>query len=486
MATEGSGSVARGAGVDGGDGAHHHQRQPPDEDDANGGCSRNSRRQRRLLNWRMDPSESHSDFIIEIVVAGGAVGVEDSSNKENASVDVYHVHKLFLAFGERSSGYFAALIASQTAESMDNKTRIQLDFAPATKAFPILLDYIYGLDHGEPELTIENAGPLYYLADYFEVEVLHPKILGFWKEKMEVDHLEICLKQAGIYHNDSLCKIVVEKCAENIADIAVDSPLLEESDWKFWLAVFEEMGNFALGLHPQWHSLVAEFCVQRKDVLDSKTFKELTSRFSFWIPFDAAMKFLEAEKTIDPSPFLEDGTVSTSQKKMLVILTKDWRLWKKSTSAQELLKEISPVLFSLAMSSALDMAEEEAEAFDAIGERAFGAVPTTISVAGAGIAAVNGVYSRCDEFNPNCLKWVMEGHWDGCNQASFSIHLCPTGPTNVPLWYISVAKAGDEVETDLYKIYPFAHKCLSNLPPMKGWRWLRGESSLPTLTYSFD
>lgn len=127
--------------------------------------SRNSKRQRPMLSWRMDPAESFSDFTIEICVFG-----QSESNK--GSVTTYRVHKNILAFGEKSSGYFTALFSSETAESLSSKTRIELECEPAAKAFPLLLDYIYGLDDGKRNLTIETAAPLYNLADYFEVESL--------------------------------------------------------------------------------------------------------------------------------------------------------------------------------------------------------------------------------------------------------------------------------------------------------------------------
>jgi len=470
-------AVVGGMNVDGG--AHQQLGEP----------SRNSKRQRRLLNWRMDPDESHSDFIIEIAAAVSEQGgAEDSCNDtKDASVDVYHVHKAYLEFGEHSSGYFAGLIASQTAESKSNKTRIQLKCQSATKAFPILLDYIYGLDHGEPELTIENAAPLYYLADYFEVEVLHPKILGFWN-KMQVDDFAICLQQAFIYHIDSLHENVVKKCSENIADIAVDSPLLEASDSTFWLAVQKEMYQSQLGSHLHWISLLAEFCVRRKNGLDIQTFKNLARLDPSSVPFDAAMNFLEAQKSIAPASF-EGNEVSLFQRAMLEALTRDWKFWKDSANTQDMLKKISPSLFSLAMNMALEQADEESDAFDTIAGKAVGALPTTISITGAGINAVNGVYSRPANFVPKKPKYVMKGCWEGCDDASFSIKLCPTGPTRIPTWFISVKKAGGDAETDLYDCHPFTPERLLHLPRMKGW-WCHQaagvNSNLPTLTYHFN
>lgn len=200
-----------------------------------------------------------------------------------------------------------------------NKTQIQLNFKPAAEAFPLLLDYMYGLDGGEPALTIENAAPVYHLADYFEVESLHPKIWRFWEQNMGVDDLTTCLRQAATYHIETLEAIVVFICSETISDIAVDSSLLEETDSKFWVDVQEEQKNSPEGMHPWVFTLIAEFCSKRKDDMDANAFKVLTGPFPRYLPisFDDAVKFLQVEKGLLPA---SEGLTQLQLKKWLKFL----------------------------------------------------------------------------------------------------------------------------------------------------------------------
>jgi len=172
-----------------------------DNETSGGGGSRSSKRQCLMLDWRMDPEESRSDFVIEIAVQG----------VQGYLTTTYHVHKNFLAFGKTASVYFAGLFASQTAESNSNKIRIAPEYKLAPEAFPLLLDHLYGLDEGKLDLTITNAAPLYHLSDYFEVESLQPIVVQFWEENIQVEDLPKCLEQASAFKIGALRDVVVKK-----------------------------------------------------------------------------------------------------------------------------------------------------------------------------------------------------------------------------------------------------------------------------------
>jgi len=235
-----------------------------DESGGMNGGSRHSKRQKHTLNWRMDPHESHSDYTLEI------------AQEENGKVIVYHVHKTILEFGVRSSVYFAGVFASQTAESTNNKTRISFPKS-AAEVFPLLLDHMYGLEDDESVLTIENAAPIYHMADYLEVETLQAKILQFWKENVCVEHFGTCLKQVASFHNDNLHIIVVKKFVRSVFDIAFDSPLIDSTGPAFWLDVRSEIKELDIpNYSSRYTRLVVEFCHKKKNILDQKAFRKLT------------------------------------------------------------------------------------------------------------------------------------------------------------------------------------------------------------------
>jgi len=361
-----------------------------------------------------------------------------------------------------------------------------LNFEPAAEVFPTLLDYMYGLDDGNPPLTIDTAVPVYHLADYFEVESLHPKILAFWNENMVANDLTTCLQQAKTFRIEPLREIVVKKCFEKISDVTVDSPLLEETDSNFWVDVDKEMEEQEL--HPRFFALVAEFCFRRKGDLDAETFKTLTGLFSkYWWPlmsFDDAVKLLEVEQAALPA--CEE--VTQLQRDMVGVLMLDWKRLKDSTTVQDLMKRTSPLAFSHAVQRSVEMAHEECEALGQVLDETSASLPTRITVSGCGINAANGVYSRHRRFHRSDPIYFMNGFYEGnADAATFSIERSRTGLTGDLHWYISVKKPGCSEETDLYTSALFINERLHALPRMSGWwGFVDDDASQPSLTYHFD
>jgi len=447
-----------------------------------------SKRQRRELDWRMDPVESRSDFTIEISIAA-ARRVQDantsSAPEEEKVVDTYHVHKILLEFGgTKSSGYFAGLFASATAESQSNKTRISLHKL-AADAFPVLLDHLYSLDGGVPELTIQNAAPVHHLADYLEVDSLCSKVLQFWENGIEIEDLGMCLDHASTFRIDAL--LVVRKCSDKITQIELDSHLMEVADAEFWLAVRVEMES-KRGIRPCFLALIAEFCFVRKDHLDAETFAKLTAsatRTMMRMQLAAAVKLLEVEQAVLPS-----AKEPTHLQTLCVdALASDWKNSMKSTNQQKYLQMLSPLLVSKLMSASFEHAQEEIQVLRALHGKPLHSHPTSISVTGAGTSAVNGVYSRAAPFDIGDPEYTMNGEWEG-QPTTFSLALCPTNPTQKLFWYISIER---EDVIFFYTAIPFADKLICKLPRQTGWlKYVSGDSHVsgdspgPTLTYSFD
>ena len=85
------------------------------------------------LSWRQNPSESFSDWTIEVIE-------EDKANPGATSERaVYHVHRRVLAVGPKKSEYFAKIFKSNSSA---NRTELRLTKRQAA-VFPIALDYIY-------------------------------------------------------------------------------------------------------------------------------------------------------------------------------------------------------------------------------------------------------------------------------------------------------------------------------------------------------
>lgn len=84
------------------------------------------------LSWRQNPSESFSDWTIEVLE-------EDSKAQLNGERAVYHVHRRVLAVGPKRSDYFANIFKTNGSA---NKTELRLTKKQAA-VFPMALDYMY-------------------------------------------------------------------------------------------------------------------------------------------------------------------------------------------------------------------------------------------------------------------------------------------------------------------------------------------------------
>jgi len=400
--------------------------------------SNNSKRQRRELDWRMDPVESRSDFTIEI-----AAHVEDDNSAPEEKVDTYHVHKNVLEFGTKSSGYFAGLFASATAEAQSNKTRISLHKL-AVDAFPVLLDHLYSLDCGVPELTIKNAAPVHHLADYLEVDSLCSKVLLFWRNGIKVEDLGMCLDHANTFRIDALRDIVVRECTNKIMQIELDSHLMEVADAEFWLAV--AMMKPKRGSQPHFVSLIAEFCFERKAHLDADTFSKIAARIPVWtLTLDTAMKLLEVEKAVLPRMTAENEPTHL-QTRCIAVLASGWKNLMTGSSSQESLQKLSPTLVSRITTASFEHAQEEIQVLRALHGKPSDSHLTSISVTGAGTSAVNGVYSRTAPFDVGDPEYTMNGEWKG-QPTIFLLKRGRAVPTKNFFWVISIEREDKQEES---------------------------------------
>ena len=140
--------------------------------------------------WRIDPQESYSDWLIEIV---------PFSDTGGQSVQPYFVHKYFLGAGERRSGYFQ----NAMSESQEAFTRLRLQDSAAA-AFPDFLDYIYG---AEISLTTESALALRYLSYDLGVPCLLDMVNEFIKKDLSVENVGFYCTEAALYEFPDIVEI---------------------------------------------------------------------------------------------------------------------------------------------------------------------------------------------------------------------------------------------------------------------------------------
>jgi hypothetical protein len=136
------------------------------------------------LKWRDDPAESFSDWKIEIV----------SDDGDSKCSQTYHVHKTFLAHGPRRSEYFCKLLSSEDRFKRNQMNTSRIELHPlAAKAFPVLLDFVYGFDHS---ITTETAPAIRYLGECFEIRATRKFFSGFFKKDISLANLHVYYSHA--------------------------------------------------------------------------------------------------------------------------------------------------------------------------------------------------------------------------------------------------------------------------------------------------
>lgn len=245
---------------------------PPEEDEQDN------------LKWRDDPSETHSDWKIEIV---SKPNVDDSGMKEDNLEDLdengnvvesYHVHKYALAHGKRRSEYFVKLFRNGGSynESETHISRIELD-PLAAKAFPCLLDYVYEPD-APVKITTASATALYYLAEYFEMRHLRWDAKEFCKLNLSLENAHIYCDHATLFHSNAFLHLISKFLGEHIMKVETSSPVLRSSNLDLWEMVLEYVCNISdrnVSIHVS--KLITELVLYQEGDLDKRTFCALTN-----------------------------------------------------------------------------------------------------------------------------------------------------------------------------------------------------------------
>ena len=153
--------------------------------------------------WRLDPEESHSDWTVVISVNNDGAG---------SVHDTYHIHKMVLSVGSKKSDYFCrAFQTKNLKESQEKTSRIELEEV-AAKAFPVMLDYLYGKNL---RISHENAAPLYHLGDYFGIQPLRNTAQHYWETTMRLEHCGVYYEHAKIFDQEDLMTCVAVRCTNS-------------------------------------------------------------------------------------------------------------------------------------------------------------------------------------------------------------------------------------------------------------------------------
>ncbi len=213
------------------------------------------------LNWRDATSKSSSDWKIKITT---------TTNDRTAT---YHVHKAVLAHGPRRSEFFAEIFQNDyMANAMNTKSSFQLD-SHAARAFPALLDYIYGEDL---KIDTNNATALHYLSELLGMNQLKIDSLQFCQTNMSLENLHIYYVLAKLLNDAQVKNLVTVFLKMNMHHVRPDHPIVEESDPQLWIDALAIQGHAETRIEDtrQLSKVIAKICLISM-TLDTETFERL-------------------------------------------------------------------------------------------------------------------------------------------------------------------------------------------------------------------
>ena len=401
--------------------------------------------------WRMDPEESYSDWIIEVI------------GKDSGSKAVYHVHKLALAIGPRKSDYFAGVFRHTSELSESTKSTLTLEDSAAA-VFPNFLDYIYT---GKLDLKIENDIELHHLSNYFGVSSLNPLTQDFLLGQILKVNTNILgyLPRIFVFRDKLLMEHAVLLCADLVLCSDDINPtfdygfLLETvklcSDVVRCRDLFEETTDSG-----DISYLVLDWMKANRESLDAEKFTTLVDEDMLpTIGSLDALEFLELENEI-LGRTSEAADVSSLQKRCISAITSNDMPFNLTKEGQNkltgLINAYSKATVVDLLLSCMVANKKRKHRHEYDGEH-------HIVVKGSSNSSMNGVWKKKVRAEmPDEVKYHKHGAWKG-ESCEFVILEDEDGE----LWHIAV-KSGrnDGVFEKLY----FAHgKVGSKIPPAWGW-----------------
>jgi len=158
------------------------------------------------LSWRQNPSESFSDWTIEVIEEDNTLAQPSA-----AKCAVYHVHRRVLAVGPKKSDYFANIFKSNGSA---NRSQLRLSKKEAA-VFPMALDYIYA--DTDFDLDTEKAYALYSLGQGLQNASIVQTVTEFYsKWCMTRTNIVEFLKLGQNFQNKTLLEAAVLKCSQEI------------------------------------------------------------------------------------------------------------------------------------------------------------------------------------------------------------------------------------------------------------------------------
>jgi hypothetical protein len=153
------------------------------------------------------------------------IRVHSNSSRPNTSnysvVEKYHLHKVNLAVGLRSCGYFSRLFMKQDDDSNNSEHSLEVPIS-CLPAIPAMLDFLYTTHpNAEVYATTATAIPLRYLGNLLHNPTLFDSATTFLRKDLCPATAVDYLKHAELFKQRKLADVCVRICAESFGQLKI-------------------------------------------------------------------------------------------------------------------------------------------------------------------------------------------------------------------------------------------------------------------------
>ena len=198
----------------------------------------------KRVSWKTDPKLGFSDWTLHVVY-------RDTRNKRH--VDVYHLHKNIVAYGNRKSSYLMReIMDSGLKEAFDSTNETELEIKKLlvnrkstrklkkeripsltvlklpnemqAAAVPMVLDFMYYSNETHHQMSAERSCNVFKVAEGLKVRALQAAIGKFYEANLCVKNMEQFLRAA----TNTKASMLLAVCKAKIRQMITAKPELSE------------------------------------------------------------------------------------------------------------------------------------------------------------------------------------------------------------------------------------------------------------------
>jgi hypothetical protein len=301
-----------------------------------------------MLSWRLDPSESLSDWTICV------------KDLRSGTSTKYHVHRNMLAVGQRKSVFFVDLFKQRPTEAIT-----EFFFcSDAVDYVPMVLDWMYIGDRAV-QLSTESAPCLRYLAQCLGLRRLFDQSMEFMKADLSTGTLAAYYKKAILLEDQKILNVVARFFARMIEDIEADNELMQEMSPSFFLNILSQPGLDRPESLVHKNLLISSYCNDHRRSITQDEFLLLTdAKYLSRVHFGAAIQLFELELDVAPDHVEKNNRrmeATSLQKRCIEAIAPRWKevVEIQREAVENILKRLPSFLVSMIMMEALQMAAQD-------------------------------------------------------------------------------------------------------------------------------